>query len=217
MATLFKIKIPKADKSIEVDFDEFPDAVKLAIVEKGLSALLVAATAKVTIATDPDPKQRADNAMALVNKKLDAMKDGKLRVAKAKDSKVPAAVRTEAMRLAKNIVKAGIKADGKKISDYAAKAITEAAEAYLEEHQELIAAAEASINAAKELAAAAAVNVSAIKADPALIAKREKANAEKRAATAEKNAGKPGPQKSAIKQQAKPVPAKPGKPQQVHA
>lgn len=217
MATMFKVKIPKGEAYLDVDFDEFPDEVKMAIVEKGLSAFLIAATAKVTKSTDPDPAQRKANAMALASKKLDAMKEGKLRVTKAKDSKVPVAVRAEALRMAKTFVKAAIKAGGNKISDYTAKAITEAAEGYLAEHAELFETATAKVNAEAELAKAANVSIAGLKADPTLVAKREKANAEKRQATAEKNAGKPGPQKSAIKSQMKPVPAKPGKPQQVHA
>lgn len=211
----FKIKIPKAGQSIEVVWADLPQKVQMYIVEQGLSKLLVAATAKVTATTQPDEALRKDEAMAYANKKLDSLKAGKLSARASKsDGKVSGVVMTEARRLAKTIVKAQIKAAGQKISDYSAKAITEAANLYLGDHQELIAQAEQSIAQAKALSEVAAVNVAAIPVDQDKVAKREKANAEKRAATSAKNAGKPGAQAPAIatrggKTPPRPVPTRP--------
>jgi hypothetical protein len=206
MATIFKIRITKAKADLEVDFDELPKEVKLAIVEKGLAAFLNGATAKETTKTTPDEAVRAENAMALANKKLDALKRGELKAARAKsDGKVSGVVMTEARRLAKNIVKAGIKAAGHKISDYEAKAITEAANAYIEEHPEIVQQAQASVEAAKALAAATSVPVASIPISHERVAKREAKNAEARKATASKDAGKPGAQKSTTKRRPAPI------------
>lgn len=197
MANTFKIKISKAKADLEVDFDALPPNVQLYIVEQGLGKLLNGATAKETAATTPDEATRAANAMGLAQKKLDSLMAGKIVARKAAgDGKTPAVVMTEARRLAKNIVKAGLKAKGKKISDFTAKAITEAANLYLTDHQDLIAQAKASIDAANALASTAEVNVDAIPVDPVKVEAREKANAAKRAETAAKNAGKPGGQAS---------------------
>lgn len=201
--TAMKIKISKAKADLVVDFQSLPVEVQLYIVEQGLSKVLNSATAKETAATTPDETQRGLNAMGLAEKKLDSLKAGKLVARKSSgDGKTPAVVMTEARRLAKNIVKAGLKAKGKKISDFTAKAITEAANLYLADHKELVDQAKASIDAAAALAASAEVNVDAIPVDPVKVAAREKANADKRAETAAKNAGKPGGQASTTKKQA---------------
>lgn len=197
--TTFNIKVTKAKQALEVVWEELPDAIKLRIIEEGLGKLLNAATAKVTAKSSESPESMASQALGLAQKKLDSLKKGELRAKVSRDGKVSGVVMTEARRLAKNIIKQQIKAANKKILDYEAKAITEAANVYLTNHPELVAAAQASIDAAKGLATQAGVDVSAIPVSEAKKAKRIAKNAEARAATAAKDAGKPGPQKSATK------------------
>lgn len=204
--TTFTIKITKAKANLDVVWEDLPDPVKLRIIEEGLGKMLNGATAKETSSTTPDEAVRAANAMALAEKKLASLKSGQLKTKASRDGKVAGVVMTEARRLAKNIIKAQIKAAGKKISDYEAKAITEAANKYLEKHPELIEAATASVNAAKNLASAVSEEVAGLEASPTKVAANEKKKAEARAATAAKNAGKPGPQASTIKKQAKAAP-----------
>lgn len=201
-----KVKIAKAQTNIEVIFEDLPPDIQLYIVEQGLSKVLNAATAKVTKANTESEAQLAELALAEANKKLDKLKKGDLKRSSKSDGKVPGVVMTEARRLAKNIVKASIKAQGQRISDYEAKAITEAASIYLGEHPELIEQASASIEASKNLATAAAVNVSSIPVSEVKRAKNEAKKAEARAATEAKNAGKPGSQKSTVAKGAIPVP-----------
>lgn len=210
------IKIAKADRNVEVDWDSLPDQVKLYVVEQGLSKLLNAATTKIK----KDEADAKDKAFALAEKKLDNLKAGQVKTRSAKSGKVAGAVMAEARRLAKAIVKAGIKAKNKKISDYAAKAITEMANLYLEGHPELITTATANVAAAEALTvgAAEAVNVEAMPVDAKKVAARLAKNAEAKAATEAKNAGKPGSQKSTTKVQAKPAKAPvPAKPKAPHA
>lgn len=208
-AHYFKIRISKAKADLDVNFNDLPPEVQLYIVEQGLSKLLNGATAKETAATTPDEKQRGENAMALATKKLDALKEGKFRATAKSGTKASGVVMTEARRLSKNVVKAKIKADGGKISDYSAKALTEAANAYLAEHPEMVTQAQTSLDEAAKLAAAASVNVASIPVDPEKVKAREAANEAKRLATAAKNAGKPGGQKSTPKKQAaKPAPVR---------
>lgn len=202
---IFKIKIAKARTALDVEFDELPGDVQQYIVEQGLSKLLNSATAKVTKANEPDETKLAEQALGLANKKLDSLKAGSFKRTTKSDGKVPGVVMTEARRLAKNIVKAGIKAAGQRISDYEAKAITEAANAYLAQHPELIETAKASIEASSSVTSAAAVDIAGIPISAEKVAKNEEKKAKAKAETAAKNAGKPGSQRSAIKHQAKPV------------
>ena len=227
----FQIKIAKAKQEIEVEFDTLPPAIKAYVVEQGLSKLLNAATAKITKAnTGPAEKDGktltaeeniAASAMALAEKKLESLQAGKMvaRTKKAGDSKVDREVLVEARRQAKLIVKAKLKAANKKISDYTAKALTEAANVYLESHPELIADAQAAINEASKHAASAELDVAAIPVDPDKIKANEEKKAKAKAATAAKNAGKPGPQKPAIaKRGAAALPQAPKRaPAEVHA
>jgi len=194
--TDFTIKIAKAKRDVVVTWDNLPDAVKAYVVEQGLSKLLNAATTKIK----KDEADAEAKAFALVEKKLENLVAGNIKARTAK-TKVSGAVAAEARRLAKAIVKAGIKAKNKKISDYAAKAITEMANLYLEQHPELMATAEANVAAAEQLTvgAANAVNVEAMPVDPKKVAARLKKNEEAKAATEAKNAGKPGGQKAAVK------------------
>lgn len=214
--TLIRVKIAKANASIEVSWDDLSPEVKMYIVEQGLAKLLNGATAKETKTQTPDDKQRAANALSLANKKLDALKKGEFKRTRA-SGKVPGAVMTEARRIAKNIVKAGIKANGEKVSDYDAKSITEMANQYIEENPDVVTQAQTAIENAAKLAAATKVDTSKFAPNPAKKAKREAANAAKRAETAEKNAGKPGPQRSAIATRAKPAVVRGAKPSQPQA
>jgi CHASE3 domain sensor protein len=197
----FNVKISKAKAALTVEFDELPDAVKVYIVEEGLKKVLNSATTKVTAATVPDEDQRVAQAMAMAEKRLEALKAGKVSARASKsDGKVPGAVMTEARRQAKVIIKAQIKAANKRISDYEAKAITEAANLYLQDHPELIEAARVSIEQANALASTTAFDISGIPASPAKIAKNNAKKTAERETTAAKTAGRPGPQASAMRQ-----------------
>lgn len=209
----FKIKVAKAGQDVEIIWNELSDAVKMHIIEHGFSKVLNAATAKVTKTTVPDAEELKAQAMALAMKKLDSLKRGEIGRKKA-SGKASGKVMTEARRLAKIIVKAAIKENGGKISDYEAKEITEAANQYIEENPEIVKQAETSISKAEELAGQGKIDVKAIKTSPKKVAAREKKNAEQRAATADKAAGKPGPQRSAIAPRGKPpIPAAKPRPQ----
>src|SRR5262245_51685559 len=213
---VFSIKITKAKRSLDVDFRSLPQEVQMYIVEQGLGKLLNGATSKWTAASEPDEVKRGDNAYAAAQKRLESLQAGKTGARASKtDASVSREVKTEAARLAKAVVKAQIKANKEKISDYKPKVITEAANAYLAGHPELLDQAKANIEAANKLAQVASVDVTGIPKDPALIAKREAKNAAAKAESAAKNAGKPGGQAPTLKKQAtkpgagKPVPTRP--------
>ncbi len=176
MSTI-NVQISKAKKELQISIEEFmaldPD-VQIYILEQGYGKVLNAATAKLTKAKIDEEgltdEQVADQAMGLVNKRMDELKAGKVkRTRSAGKGKVPGVVMTEARRLAKNIIKAAIKASGERISAYEPKVITEAANEYLEQHPEVIEQAAASIEQAKTLAGVA--DVSGIHTDAKRVAK----------------------------------------------
>lgn len=204
--TIIEVNVPKAKTKLKLNWDSLDLDTKLAIIQAGAEKIVQAATAKITKKDEPDETKMAVLALEAAEEKLEQIHSGKWKPGrKASVGKVAGVVMTEARRLAKNIVKAQIKAANQRISDYEAKAITEAANLYLSEHEELIAQAQASIEASKNLASAAAVNVAAIPVSPSKVAKNNEKKAAAKAATLAKNAGKPGPQKSTIKTQA-PIP-----------
>jgi hypothetical protein len=201
----FKIKVAKAGQDVEIIWNELSDEVKMHIIEHGFSKVLNAATAKVTKTTQPDAEKLKAEAYNLAMKKLDALKRGE--VGRKKASKGPGGkVMTEARRLAKIIVKAAIKEQGGKISDYEAKEITEAANQYIEENPQIVADAEASIKRAEALAGKGTIDTKKIPVSAKKVAAREAKNAEARKGTADKAAGKPGPQASTLATRGKVMP-----------
>ena len=71
----FDILIPKAGQKATIAFADYPDNAIAHFLEYGVRQLSVDATASV----DKDAPDRADKAMALVNKRLANMKEGKIR------------------------------------------------------------------------------------------------------------------------------------------
>jgi hypothetical protein len=109
------------------------------------------------------------------------LQSGKFKAKGKGKSKVSGAVKTEAMRLARALVKQAIKDAGKKISHYDAKDITEAAKSVLDERPDLLVQAEE--NLAKVLKPQDDASVGLLKSAVASIAvnpvKVAKANAKK--------------------------------------
>jgi hypothetical protein len=187
---MLDIRISKANSTIQIDSDWFNPEVQARIFEEGLSKMLNAATAKLTKELVPDDNDRADQALALVEKKLEGLREGRLTAKRATGAKVPAAVMAEARRLAKNIIKASIKAAGRKISDFATKQVTEKANLYISEHPELLEQAAAAVTAAQMVTAGVEVDVTDLTPDAKLVAKREEKNAAKRKETEARQAAK---------------------------
>lgn len=205
---VFDIVVTKAKQSIPVDWASLPPEVQLYVVKYGLEKLLNTAAGKITKNNTDSAEEMATLAMAEANKKLDALKAGKTGRASAKASKVDRTVMTEAKRLALNVIKAGIKANNERISDYASSSLTAAAAEYLAEHPELIAMAQETVTAANVMAEVAKTGVVAgIAKDPDKVKKNDAKRKTDRETTAAKKAGMPGPQASQLKR--RPVPTRP--------
>jgi hypothetical protein len=180
VANIIKVAIAKAKDVIEVNIDDLPDAVFKEVLIQGCKAVLNRGMSKVTIALLGDEDKVKTEAMAIASKNVEDMYAGKIRfTGGAKQHKVSGKVKTEAMRLARNVVKDEIKRGGGKISHYAASEITEAAKEYLETDagKTLMDVAKANIEKREQAADAGAKVLSGItsklKTDPKKVAELE--------------------------------------------
>lgn len=183
-----KLQIPISkgvDLSIEVDTDElmdeaFPADVFKEIIFQGLKQVLNRGQSKLASSKGLPEKEQATNNAALlakVQETLEACRKGEIRVTGGKSkSKITGEVKTEAMRLARVLVKDALKAAGKKVSHIAAKEITEAAKGLIdgEYGPEIIEQARVTIEARQKEETKLVIDVSKIKADPNLVAAAEK-------------------------------------------
>lgn len=197
MAVL-QIPITKAAGVIEFDTDEllddkFPADMYLEIVKLGMKAILNRGMSKI-VGEKTDGSKKA--AMEIAEGNLGKLREGKIKrsagSAKAKGGNRE--LTTEAMRLAKALVKDAIKRNGEKVSTRTAAQITAAAKLVLEgEHGPGIwEMAEANLKdrAVKEASLAAGLDqiALAIPEDPELVKKADAKKAEGKKTTKDKKA-----------------------------
>ena len=108
----------------DIDFAKLPQAARDHIMYIGARNVLMDSHASITADEYPDESERRAAAEAMVDKKLDALMRGEVRVQSTREGDP---VRAEAVRMAIAAVNAKIKAAGKKPKDYEPKAIREAA------------------------------------------------------------------------------------------
>lgn len=141
-----KVTLKGGAGEIEVNFTQLSDDVAKAVVMAGLEKIFGTANgAAKAIAgvTKLEGKELAER-QAEIRKAAEATKqqlaDGT--VPGAKKAKASGAVNTEAMRIAKNMVKDLIRSSGQKIGAYSAKELTAAAKEVLARNQHIIQLAE---------------------------------------------------------------------------
>lgn len=200
---IYTIPVTKGKASIEINVNDVPDDVYKEALLLGLKELVNRGMSKVTVAklegAELDKAKAA--AMAIAAKNVEAIKTSKIKFAgkKAKSGE-PAAVMTEALRLAKNLVKDVIKQNGGKISHYKASEITLAAKEYLAKDETLIEQAKANLEERAKTPVSGKVDImSLVKEDPELVKKAEAKKADK------KVAGLSAKQAGMTKTRAKPV------------
>lgn len=199
---IMNIKITKANRTVAVETSELPDEAYQYVLQKGLEALLNARMSKV-LTKDLEGEKLADAqsaAAAIAEENLANLKAGKISKgrASAKDAngnKVSAVVMTEARRLAKEVVKNEIRAAGMKISHVEASVITKAANELIAADPSFIESATANIEGRKQVKSA--INIAdLVHESPKLVAKAEKAKAERKTTLSAKQAGKAAPRKA---------------------
>jgi len=200
-STIIQFALKNGAGDVEVDTALLPNEVYKEVLIQGLKAIAERNMSKLTKEAYPDEGQRKQAIHDRAMENVQAMYDGKIKITgAAKVKKASGAVMTEAMRLARNLIKDAMKANKIKISTVKASEITKAAKAYIETNPGLIATAEANIKAREETPMTLDIK-SLIKVDPELVAKDEakkaKAKADKPLSKAQ--AGKVAPRAKGTK------------------
>lgn len=130
--------------NIEVDFPNMPREALDHIMYIGARNILMDSHASITADEYPDADLRQEAAAAMVQKKLDALMRGEVRVQSTREGDP---VRAEANAMAKAILTAKIKAAGKRVKDYEPQALREAQAKLIT--PELLAKAKARVEEAK--------------------------------------------------------------------
>lgn len=176
-------------ETIEVNFDELPieiyrEMLRLGAKEYVNKVGMSKIGAGLTKLEGTELKKAQDAVVAQAKKNVEAMTTGngfKYSGESKSATKVSGAVNTEAMRLAKNIVKDLMKKAGLKISHTPASEITIAAKAVLASMPDLYKTAEANLEARAKTPSIPGLDIKAlVHADPELVAKAEKAKAAKK-------------------------------------
>lgn len=203
-STMITITLKNGAGTVEVDTAAIPLPIYHEALMLGIKAIAERAMSKITKEAYPDETQRKEAIKAKAEKNIQDMYDGKTKLSgQPRTKKASGAVMTEAMRLARNLVKDAMKANKIKISHVKASEITAAAKALLEQDPSIVTTAEANL-AARE-ATPIKINVaSLIKVDPTLVAKDEakKAKAKADKPLSAKQAGKVAPRAKGSKPQA---------------
>lgn len=183
----------KEDPSwVEVCVEDIPQDVFNAVVMLGLKHFVNGGMTKI-VGSKTDASRKA--AMEIATKNVENVYLGKVRMPSGVSrSKVSGAVKTEAMRLARLLIKDALKASGVKVSHVPAKEITAAAKVYLESEAgaEVVTIAEANIKEREEKEKSQkdvlSIAIKGIKVDPKLVAAANEKAAASRKITENKKA-----------------------------
>lgn len=193
MGRIIRVPITKAGKGVfkEIDTDDLnsmfetnPEMMEHLIAE-GLKTVLNSRMSKLAAPSKLEGKALEDNkvaALAKAEENLSDLASGKLKksASSAKAAGVDRAVMTEAVRLAKNVVKDQCRAAKIPLATVPAKDITDLAKKMVEQDPQFIVEAQANIEARGKVEVA--LNIAdLIHQDPKLVAKHEKEKADKKA------------------------------------
>lgn len=174
MAVL-NVPVTKGKGFVSIDTDTIPQDVFTEAVLQGLKVLVNRGTSKITKETYPDENALKAAAMAKAEEQVELIMTSKIKFTGQKSStKVSGAVKTEAMRLARNLVKDEMKKAGIKVSHVKASGITDAAKQLLETMPALVDQAKANLEARSQFDVSSAIQIkSLVHTDPELVAKAE--------------------------------------------
>ena len=157
--------------AIEVCLQDLPKDSYQEVLVKGLQGILTRGMADIK--DKENPKNRA-LAMEKAKSNLADLYASKIRMSKGVRAKgISGEVKTQAMRDAREHVKASLKAHGLKVSDYKASEISETAKAVLEgpDGPAIYAQAKATVEARKAEQGKIKIDLTTLKPDPTLVAK----------------------------------------------
>lgn len=180
-STEITIVLKNGAGSVSVDTAQLPDAVYREALMQGLKVIAERAMSKLTKEAYPDETERRAAIKAKAEENISDMYAGKTKITGAVTvKKASGAVMTEAMRLARNLVKDAMKANKIKISHVKASEITVAAKALIESDPSIITTAEANLKA-REATPLKIDITKLVKVDPKLVAADEAKKAQAKA------------------------------------
>jgi uncharacterized membrane protein len=178
VSTTLRVPVTKAKDFIEVDTGQLPEHVYREALVQGLKVLVNRGMTKLTKEAYPEASTLQAEAMAKAEETLQNMYDGKVRImGGAKSDKVPREVMTEARRIARALVKDGLKRAGIKISYVESSEITKAANVLLADQPAILQQAKEEVERRGQAASKVKIDVDAIP-----ISEKKKAAAEDAAA-----------------------------------
>ena len=185
------IPVTKGASTVSIDTDKVPQEMYEEALYLGFKEMVNRKMSKITVAKleGEDLVKARAAAMEVAQKNVAEINAGTFKVHGTKSAtKVSGAVMTEAMRIARNVIKDTLKAAGHKISHYKASQITEAAKQIVGQY-----VAQAEENLAKRAQPPAAIDLSALvkgmHTDPDLVKKAEAAKVAKKDQLSAKQAG----------------------------
>src|SRR5271168_184799 len=145
---IISVPLKNGAGTVDVDARFLPDDVYREALLQGLKVIAERAMSKITKEAYPDEAERKGAIRAKAEANVEDMYAGKVKITGAVAvKKASGAVMTEAMRLARNLVKDAMKAEKIKISTVKASDITIAAKAFIEADPSIITTAEANLAA----------------------------------------------------------------------
>lgn len=192
------LKIPVAKSKggfLEIDTDQIPVEMYQEALFQGLKQMLARGMSKISKSTYPVEAELHAAAMTKAEENVKAINENDQKKIKLTGAgpkvKVSGAVNTEAMRIARNLVKDEMKRLGIKISHVEASEITKAAKEYIAADPSIIEQAKAELEKRAAAPIAGKINLKdLIKESPKLVAKAEADKAAKKGNLSAKQAGK---------------------------
>lgn len=176
--SIMQVPVTKGKGVIEIETDDIPEAVYREALLQGLKVLMNRGASKITKETYPKEDELKAAAMAKAEEQKALILKGDIKfTGQTKTKKASGAVMTEARRLAKNLVKDMMKAQGIKVSHVDAKDITKAANLVLESRPELIELATKNLAEREAVPTVEGIDLTAL--IPVNAAKKAKADAKK--------------------------------------
>ncbi len=203
-STLITVSLKNGAGTLEIDTAKLPDDVYREVFMQGLKVIAERGMSKLTKEAYPDEAERKAAIKAKAEENVQDMYDGKTKITGAvKAKKASGAVMTEAMRIARNLVKDAMKANKIKISTVKASEITKVAKQLIDSDPSILKTAEENLKQREATPVKLDIK-SLIHVDPDLVAKEEakKAAASKDTPLSAKQAGKVAPRAKGSKPQA---------------
>lgn len=150
-SSVIKFALKNGAGDIEVDTAKLPDEVYKEALLQGLKQIAERNMSKITKAAYPVEAERKAAIAAKAQANIEDAYAGKTKLTGAgPKTKVAGKVMTEAMRLARALIKDALRQAKIKQSSVGAKELTAAAKQYISEHPDLLATAEANLKAREE-------------------------------------------------------------------